>query len=282
MFNNQKKIRKVKTVSDVLEAHSQLETFLRDYGYSNLQVTELKECHRKGLINDEDFIDYMGKYDLDFDERRMVNKIKYMNQCIAYAEYMTNVLKIDYDESMQSSQHKALGSGESGEWSIDPYVEENIKYRFNKALLELELRNGDIDFFDYEVRMAELNSDPYVAVLFKPEDSSDSSKLSIDARFNDSFVQELLKRDEYTPHYDENENLIKDDIVEQWFHTAIIVMAANMLKESDLDIFRSVSADNPAVPLIEKLEFDTDELENLSETERQQIQNIEKNGRLYR
>lgn len=147
--------------------------------------------------------------------------------------------------------------------TLDPFlngiesIEKNILRNANKQINELNLRYNKIDFIDYEIENSNINEEPYVKVFFTPSEEN-TSELEIDIRYNEHFVEKLKEREGFNHNYDEDGELLVEDLIEQWFHTAIIVLAANMLKESDLDFFRSVSSDDPGAELIQRLEFDRD------------------------
>jgi hypothetical protein len=255
MWNKDKvKHNKIKNIDDIFQASDELTAILERFDLTNTDLSTLKRLYNHGLIDEIEFLSYVEKYE-DFESLREINDFKFKNSIISYHEYMLTDIEIDKDESLANGQQKVIGSGLSKENAIDidPYVKTNIMCQYEKAIAKLNYRVGEIDHFDYELKIADINNDPYAKIVFVPDESGDSTKLSIDARFNDIFVEGLNKREEFTPKFDDEGRLEKDDLVEQWFHTAVIVLAANMLKESDLDIFRSVSSDNPGVPIIEKI-----------------------------
>lgn len=286
MFSKNK-VKRLKSESDIKQAYSELQQYVMlNFEFNDLTVEQLYDYHHKGFIDTNVIIPLLMKKVPadDYDGLRNLTEFKFRNEYIDYRQYMIDMIQLDRDESLHINQRKEIGSSLKGNstMTIDPYVKDNIEYQYSKAMLELNFRLGEMDTIDYELQLAELNNESYAKVFFEPVDGGNSSELSIDVKFNDYFVKELEHHDGIEPKKDEDGNIDKDDVVEQWFHTAIIVLAANMLKETDLDSFRSVSEDHAGIPIIEELEFDDEELNNLNDIERQQIENIQKNGRLYR
>ena len=284
MIFNKSKLRKIETVDDMLDAYSELQNKSNQLiDKSTLTYDVALKLVNAGLLDIRDFEYIVTTLPNDYDAQRKLNEIKFRNNTIDFKQYTKTNIEIDKIESIENSKQKPIGVNvDRKDWVVDPYIQSNIDYQYSKATLELEFRTGDLDFYDYEIQMADLNNEPYAKVLFEPDYENNTKTLNVNARFNEYFTNDLKQRDEFTPQFDDEGRLIKDDLVEQWFSTAIIVMAANMLKETDLDIFRSVTNDNPGVPIIEELQFDDETLDQFNEIEKQQLQEIEKNGRIYR
>lgn len=310
MFGNRSKLKKIKSIDDVYGVYNDLTHKVAELDISGLSNSELLRLLTQRLINVNRYMEllgsdviaeditrpfnyglitldeykhFMSNIELSFNDERAMNQNLFIHNEVNYDEYVQTEMRIDRDEGLANIQKRSgstIGMGYSDD-IMEPYAESNVEYQYEKIKLLHSFRMGRIDSYEYDVKLADLNDEPYVAVIFSPVDHDDTSKLSVDARFNDKFISNLHTREEYTPKYDENDEIIGDELVEQWFHTAVIVMAANMLKETDLDIFRSVSEDNPGISLIEKLEFDDSSLEDLSDVERSQIKNIEEHGRIY-
>lgn len=284
MIFNKSKLRKIETVDDMLDAYSELQNKSNQLiDKSTLTYDVALKLVTAGLLDIRDFEFVIETMPHDYDAQRKLNEIKFRNNTIDFKTYTKTNIEIDKIESIENSKQKPIGVNvDRKDWVVDPYIQSNIDYKYSKATLELEFRTGDLDFYDYEIQMADLNNEPYAKVLFEPDYENNTKTLNVNARFNEYFTNDLKQRDEFTPQFDDEGRLFKDDLVEQWFSTAIIVMAANMLKETDLDIFRSVTNDNPGVPIIEELQFDDETLDQFNEIEKQQLQEIEKNGRIYR
>lgn len=282
MFGNKSKLRKIKSVHDVLDAYDELCVQLESFDHESYDYDTTKALLTAGLITIQDFV---KKYNdvQEYSLQRELNTLKFRHEMISYTEYQSNMIEIDRNEAIFNNKQKPIGVDVNrDEWSVDPYVQENIDYQYTKAKLDLSFRTGDVEFYDYQLKLADLNNEAYAKVVFEPDYENNSKTLNVDARFNDIFIDDLHSRSEFTPNFNDDGSLNRDDLVEQWFSTAIIVMAANMLRETDLDIFRSVSNDNPGVPIIETLQFDDETLDQLGEIERQQLEEIEKHGRFYR
>lgn len=280
---NKDKVRKIKTYDDVITAHTELMNHAhRVIDLSTLTLQEMNDLFDKRVVSVDEYIEWLS-HQGTFETRRKLNEVRFKNGLIEYDAFMKTDFEIDKDEAIDLNSRREIGSSlnRNSDVTIDPYILSNIEYKFEKAMLDLEFRMGSIDNYEYELKMADLNNDPYAKVIFEP-DVTNSSQLTIDARFNDIFVQDLSERDGLTPKFDDDGGVDKDDLVEQWFHTAVIVLGANMLRETDLDTFRSLSADNPGVPIVEKLEFDSADLNDLNEIERKQIEEITEHGRIYR
>lgn len=283
MFNKAK-IRKVKTVDDVMDAYGELAYKLPQL-INEVDIPFEQACTlcRMGLLGVYELIRRYSHLEHDFEIQRKLNELSFRHELIAYEDYVLRNIEIDKDEAITINKQKPIGINVNpDEWIVDPYVQSNIDYQYNKAKLELSFRMSKTNFYEYELQMADLNNDPYAKVVFEPDYENNTKTLNVNARFNEYFTDDLKKRDEFTPKFDDDGRLLKDDLVEQWFSTAIIVMAANMLKETDLDIFRSVTNDNPGVPIIEELQFDDGALDQFNEIEKEQLQELEKNGRIYR
>lgn len=287
MFFSKDKVKKLKTEEDVRQAYYELHRYAAEIiDFDSVSKQDLKTYFLNGYMDSNTYISKLMRcVDVsDYDGLRELSETKFKYGHIDYRQYMIDMIQIDYDEAIEKNTRKQIGSSlqSNTDNTIDPYVKDNIDYQYNKAMLELQFRLGDMDNVDYELQLAELNNEAYAKVFFEPVDGGKSSELSIDVRFNDFFVDELTLHEGITATKDDDGNLDKDDIVEQWFHTAIIVLAANMLKENDLDSFRSVTEDHAGVSIIEELEFDDEAISQLDDEQKQRIEQLSQSARVYK
>lgn len=172
---------------------------------------------------------------------------------IDYEKFETNRLKNIRDAGLERSAEI--------DGFVDMYAhsQEVIERNYQRKLNHLKMRLGEVNYIDYEIEDATLSCQPYAKVFFTPSRENEA-QLNVDIRFNQLFIDALSERDGFEVRYDDDGNIVGDYLIEQWFQTAIIVMAGNMMKESDLDFFRSIASDHPGAELVQRLEFDSDEL----------------------
>lgn len=270
-----RRIKKIKTSDDFVLTMGELFKNLREFVDSGnadrYQVAMYAEmAFRANEITEAEFEEIL----LTVHDKDTVADFLYRHGVVSHFDYERRKVDAACEAAIQRIKTE----------NIDPFlsgmetVEENILRNANKKINELNLRFGHVDFIDYEIEKANINEEPYVKVFFSPSEEG-SDQLEIDIRYNEYFIERLKEREGFRHSHDEEGNLIVEDLVEQWFHTAIIVLAANMLKESDLDFFRSVSSDDPGAELIQRLEFDR---EAIPEEYREQMEEFMKHKGIYR
>ncbi len=182
-----------------------------------------------------------------------LNNWLFISGIIEFEEYEKTRLSLRRDEHMQRAKET--------DGFVERYAntQEMVERDYQRSLNALDLRLGKLDFIDYEIADADLMNQPYAKVFFTPSKENES-QLNVDVRFNSKFIEILSKREGFQVLYDDEGNIEGDTLIEQWFHTAIIVMAGNMLKESDMDFFRSLTSEHPGAELVKRMEFDPDNL----------------------
>lgn len=196
----------------------------------------------------------LGAIDLETYEKNIAKKV--------FDDYMEEIQRVNINDM----DHLFTASSEAAE----------IKYR--RALNEINLRFKQVDYIDYEIENSNITKTPYIKVFFSPK-KDNTTELEIEIKYNDYFVNILSQREDYEKKYDDEGNIDTTDLLEQWFHTSIIVLAANMLKETDIDFFRSIVSDHPGSELINQLEFDRS---LVPEDKLEQYDEIMKNKGIYK
>lgn len=272
-----KKVKKIKNSKDFDMTINQLEAELKKYvdsGMSNQRQIEkfadfcLLITESIGVEEYEKILCMAGYDDI------YINDKLFRNGVISHYDYEKKNIALQTSKAI----NKIINE------KADPYlnglenIKDNISLNSRKKMNEVNLRFGNIDFIDYEIENANIREEPYVKVFFTPSEDK-TEELEIDIRYNDIFIDKLKEREGFRHLHDDDGNLVVEDLVEQWFHTAVIVLAANMLKETDLDFFRSISSDDPGSELIQKLEFDR---ESVPEEYRDQFDEFMKYKGIYR
>lgn len=275
--------KKVKTINSTDKYHDITDSYLQEANAffqkmkargeldTKLYLRHIVASYMFGYLNEKEFTDELKSY-APSDEPNIVPDYLFMVGIYTYEEYEKSILKNNLRKSIESIN------------KVDEFVEmyndteERIHKNYERKVNELEFRLGKVDFIDYEIRDSDLKDEPYAKVFFVPS-KENTSQLEVDVRFNSLFLEKLAEREDFNSMRDSEGNIKEDLIIEEWFQTAIIVMAANMLKESDIDFFRSIASDNPGSELVQRLEFDRD---GIPEDTREEVEEFIKNKSVYK
>lgn len=286
MFKN--KVKKLKTDDDIDSANKELydkwvehvnQKYLEGDTFKERELNEIR--FRFGRISHYDYELIKNKLsdDDEFEKEKKRLDIDFSHQKIGFREYQKQRIELDKEKTLQNIN---VEESNLSSVNLNKSITENIESEYLRNMNELKFRFSEVDYIEYEIEKNNINKEPFVRVYLEPHDKlTNSSELVVDVRHNALFIEHLEKQEQYEKQYDdETGELDVGYLIEQWLHTNIIVLAANMLKETDLDFFRSVDSDDEnSVSIIENVQFDTSEM---SEEDAQKAREMTDNRRFYK